>query len=257
MEILYKEFSPTNQNGKNTDLKIVYLPGWSIAPASLPVANLCTSLANEFGVSVYAIQTQDHKIDALESFTPKIKKILLVAHSQGSIKMIELTNFLQEKSDISIKGVVFITPVGLNKFTNQQLKKNFSLEVAKALITSVWEIFIRKKDKYTLELTKAVIHYAQEEIKKESLKVYLKKLDIHTKNLSSVYPEIIEKLRKIKAPVIFFLAKNDLVSPIVQIKNMISSLGMKEVKIMEKEKSNHGLPYTHAKILARDIRNFF
>ena len=64
---------------------------------------------------------------------------------------------------------------------------------------------------------------------------------------------ILDKLQKIRTPISFVLAQNDLVSSIKKIKETLSKSKLQNIHVSEIKDANHGMPYTQIDMLVKEI----
>lgn len=264
IDVLWKEFKPDKEIAKNA--AIIYLPGWSLSPSSKPVEKLCQRLAERLNIKAIAVHTQPEKTfdnslfyearaikKLLQESYPNMKQIILITHSQGTVKTIHLANELWEDLNYKIKGIICITPVGLYKLSKHELQIKFLGEITKAIFGSFKEIL--QKNKSTTDLTLAVLSYVKNEIQKQTFTLYKKRVNQQSHELVNSYPIIMVKLQKIKSKIAFFLAEKDLVSSVKRIKKSLEKAGLRNIHIVEKKNTNHGLPYMQTDILVNEIEN--
>lgn len=271
IDVLWKEFKPNQEIYKDT--VIIYLPGWSLDPSSKPVEKLCKTLTGNLGIRVYAIHTKPEDISSnsfffeaqaikklMQELTPSVKRIVLITHSQGTVKTIHLAGMLQRNINCEIKGIICITPVGLYKLSERELKIRFLGEIVKAVFGSFKEILrVHKsstesvRDKSATELTFAVIAYIKNEIKKYKFAFYSKRISQQAHELANSYPVIMTKLQKIKSKIAFILAEKDFISKLSKIKNVLNEANLQDIRILEKKNTSHGLPYLQTEVLVNEI----
>lgn len=262
IDVLWKEFETSNNKLKDT--AIIYLPGWSLDPSSKPVETLCKKLAETSQLRTYAIQTKPESISdnslfyeaqaikkLLQELQPAIKQIILITHSQGTVKTIHLAHMLWEDLNCKIKGIICLTPVGLYKRSERDLQIKFLGEIIKTILNSFKETL--QENKSATELTFAVISYIKNEIKKYKFTLYKKKISQQTHELANTHLVIMTKLQKIKSKIVFILAEKDFVSSVNRIKKALSEENLKDIHIVEKKNTNHGLPYLQTKVLVNEI----
>lgn len=262
IDVLWKEFKPDQEVLPNT--AIIYLPGWSLNPSSKSVDKLCKKLTGNIGIRTYAIHTKPENIrdnslfyetqaikKLLQKLQPTIKRVFLIAHSQGTIKTIYLADMLWESLTCEIKGIICITPVGLYKLSKRELQIKFLGEIIKAIFGSFREIL--QEDKSTTELTMSIISYIKDEIRKQKFALYNRKISRQTYELANAHPIIMTKLRKINSKIAFILAEKDFVSSVSKIKDALNKANLKNIRIIEKKNANHGLPYLQTDVLVNEI----
>lgn len=264
IDVLWKEFKTTRRILEDT--AIVYFPGWSLYPSSKPVEKLCQKIADTLHIRTYAIQTKPKNIinnslfyeaQALRKFLteiqPAIKRVVLITHSKGTVKTIELAHLLQGAISPEIKGIICITPVGLYKLSNRKLLVKFLGEIIKTIYDSFKEILMLKQSKSATNLISAVVSYIKNDLKTQALTLYSKKLNKELEELTNMYPAIIGKLQKMKIPIAFVLAQKDLVSSINKVKDTLRKSKLQNIRVIEKKHANHGMPYVQTDILVQEI----
>lgn len=258
-KILWEEFNPNIFSSKDT--LILYLTGWSIAPLSSPVVKLSQSIAQNLKLKTIAIQTIPqktmenslfHEAKAIKDFIKNLKsnitKIILIAHSQGTIKTVHLANLFYEDKDFSLSGLIFITPVGLYELSKRNLQLRFFGEITKVLFTAIKEIIAKKQNKPFSNLTKAVIDFIR--LKKKALR-----LNQQASELANSHVLAWEKLQKLNIPIAFILAEKDLVSSTQKVREALQKNNMKKVYVIESKGEGHGIPYTKTEMIVNTIEN--
>jgi len=264
VDVLWKEFKSNHE--ASPDTAIIYLPGWSLNPSSKPVEKLCRKLTESLNIKVYALHTKPKNINdnslfyeaqaikkLIQELNPAIKKIVLVTHSQGTVKTIHLAHMLWKDPNYEIKGIICVTPVGLYELSERKLQIKFLGEIARAFYGSFKEILHEKKP--TTDLVKSVVSYVKNEIKERKLSLYRKRVNQQTHELAKSHPIIMAKLKEIKSEVAFILAHKDFVSSVKRIKRTLSETNMQNVRIFEKKGATHGLPYLQTESLAEEMTN--
>jgi glycosyltransferase involved in cell wall biosynthesis len=258
IDVFWKEFRSNREI--YSDTAIIYLPGWSLNPSSKSVEKLCKNLAEKLNIRTYALHTKPKNIQddslffeakalkkLIQELNPTIKKIVLITHSQGTVKTIHLAHMLSEDLNYEIKGIICITPVGLYKFSKRELQINFLGEAARTIYGSFKEIL--HKNRSATDLVKGVLSYVKNEIKERKLSLYAKRLRQQTHELASAHPMIVMKLQEIKSKIVFILADKDLVSSVPRIKKTLNETNMQNVRIFEEKNAIHGLPYLRTEVL--------
>ena len=136
IEILSKEFSPKETNGKQN---VVFLPGWKMSPESSATTALGQSFAERSKAKTYVISsrtesepgTEDVLLKEAEAISKFIKEkgltdIVLAGHSQGGDKAIDLVTILQNDPEIRVHGLVLLDSMGLYDQAPESLTKNFA-----------------------------------------------------------------------------------------------------------------------------------
>ncbi|MEK7516950.1 MAG: glycosyltransferase [Patescibacteria group bacterium] len=266
IDVLWKEFKSSHNTSEDT--AILYIPGWSLNPSSKPVEKLCQKLAGALCIRAYAIQTKPKNImnnslfyeaealkKLLPQIQPRIKQAILITHSQGTIKTIHLADMLQDAASPEIKGIIFITTVGLYNLSKQELLVKFFGEIMKAFYGAIKEILMLKKHKAATDLILAVIFCIKNEITTQTLTLYMKRLGQQLGELTSANSAIIGKLQKIKTSVNFILAEKDLVSSSQRVRDTLKKSKLQRLRIIEAKETNHTMPYTQIDALTRRIEN--
>lgn len=262
IDVLWKEFNPDQE--LHPDTTIIYLPGWSLNPSSKPVQKLCRKLAENLNIKVYALHTKPKNIKdnslfyeaqaikkLIQELNPIIKKIILITHSQGTIKTIHLAHMLDEDPGYETKGIICITPVGLYKISKRELEIKFLGEIVRALYGSVKEI--AHKNKSTTDLVRSVASYVKNEIKEHKLFTYRKKINQQARELACAYPMIITELKDVKSKIAFILADKDYISSTNKIKKALNKADLRDIRILERKSTSHGLPYLQTDLLVDEI----
>lgn len=262
IDVLWKEFKPDKEISPET--AIIYLPGWSLNPSSKPVEKLCNSLTEGLNIRTYALHSKPKKITEnslfyeaqaikklIQELKPTVRKVVLITHSQGTVKTIHLAHMLWKDLNFEIKGIICITPVGLYKLSKNQLQVKFWGEIVRAIFGSFKEFM--RKNKSTTELVMSVISYIKNEIKKNKIPSYNKSLNQQTRELISAHPVIMTKLQQIKSKIAFILAEKDFVSSTRKIKRALSEANMQHVHVVEEKNTGHGLPYLQTDMLVNEI----
>ena len=264
IDVLWKEFKSTNRMLE--DAAIVYLPGWSLYPSSQPVEKLCQKIADTLHIQTYAIQTKPENIinnslfyegeairKLLPEIMPSVKKIVLITHSQGTIKTIHLAHLFQKTLSPVISGIILITPVGLYNLSRQALIAKFFGEILKTISESLAEIVTLKNTKSAFNLTSSVISYIKNEIRMQTPIMYSKRLNNEALELTKSHLATIDKLQKMRIPIFLILAQNDLVSSIKKIKEILNKSGIQDIHVSEIKQANHAMPYTQTDMLVKEI----
>ncbi len=225
---------------------IIYLPGWSLNVTSNPVKKICSILANTFRTKTFAFQTISKKIvnnsllyeaneinNCIHNINPKVTKVILITHSQGTIKTIHLAKLLKNKTNLKIHGIIFITPVGLYTLRKLQLQIRFILEAIKIIFTN-----------FPYHLIVSILKFIKNEIATKNLPNYIKKINQQSKELTTKNSIYLEALKNLNLPIIFILAENDYVSSIEKIKEALKKSNLKNYQIITIKNSNHAMPYT-------------
>ncbi|MBI2049350.1 glycosyltransferase family 2 protein [Candidatus Roizmanbacteria bacterium] len=261
---LWKEFK-TSHAGTH-DTAIIYLPGWSLSPSSKPVEKLCQGLAETLGLPTYAIQTLPQNIMAnslfyeaeaikklLQEIEPSIKRMILITHSQGTVKTIHLASFFQKDKNFLVPILILITPVGLYKISKRDLQIRFIFEIVKVLFRSAKEIIAGKKNKSGLNLTTSVIDYLRSEIRSLSFSVFMKRLDRQSHELTNSNIPAMQKLGQLDTQIIFVLAEKDFVSSVKKIKSELQKTNLKNIDIINNKEESHGMPYIQTHMVVQEI----
>jgi glycosyltransferase involved in cell wall biosynthesis len=261
---MWKEFRPKQEISPDT--MILYLPGWSIGLSSKPVEELCEKLTENLNIKIFALHTKPKNIkdnslfyeaEALkklvQKLNPTIKKVVLMSHSQGTVKTIHLAHMLWKDLSYEVKGIICITPVGLYKLSKRGLQIKFLGEVVRALYGSLKEIL--HKNKSTTDLVKSIASYVKNEIKERKLYLYKKRVSQQAQELASSHPIMIAKLQEIKSKIAFILADKDFISSTARIKRALDENNMQNIKILENKDTTHGLPYLQTEILVAEIED--
>jgi glycosyltransferase involved in cell wall biosynthesis len=262
IDVLWKEFKPKLET--YSDTIILYLPGWSLNPSSKPVDKLCKDLVENLNIKTYALHTKPWNIQAnslfyeaqalkklIQELNPAVKKVVLITHSQGTVKTIHLAHLLWKDLNFEVKGIICITPVGLYKLSKRELQIKFLGEIARALYGSAKEIL--HENKSATDLVKSVTSYIKNEIKGLRFSSYQKRINQQTQELANAHPMIMAKLQEIKSKIAFILADKDLVSSANKIKSALNEANMQNVRISEKKLANHGLPYLQTDSLVKEM----
>ena len=262
INVLWKEFTPNHE--ASPDTAIFYLPGWSLSSSSKPVEKLCRKLTESLNIRTYALHTKPKNINdnsllyeaqgikkLIRELNPAIKKIVLITHSQGTVKTIHLAHMLWNDPNYEIKGIICITPVGLYELSERKLQIKFLGEIARAFYGSFKEIL--HENKPTTDLVKSVASYVKSEIKERKLPSYRRRISQQTHEMAKSHPVIMTKLKEIKSKVAFILAHKDFVSSVNRIKRTLSETDMQNVRIFEKKGTTHGLPYLQTELLAEEM----
>lgn len=262
IEVSWKEFKPDSEI--TPDTAIIYLPGWSLDPSSKPVEKLCKQLTENLNIRTYALNTKPENISenslfyeaqaikkTIQEVKPAIKQVILITHSQGTVKTIHLAHMLWKYLNYEIKGIICITPVGLYKLSRTKFQIKFLGEIIRAIFDSFKEIV--QENKSATELVGSVISYVKNEVKKHKFTSYKNRVIQQTHELASVHPVIITKLKRIESKIAFILAEKDFVSSTKRIKNALSEASLRKIRIVEKKNTSHGLPYLQTESLVNEM----
>lgn len=126
IDVSWKEFFPSNNKEIPGDEAVLFLSGWSAGRAET-LSYLSQRFAEDSGKTALLVTTGTKKdvpdslykqAEAIRGFIAEkgLKKVILVAHSEGGIKAADLISILQnENSNIDVQGLVLLDPVGLYK----------------------------------------------------------------------------------------------------------------------------------------------
>lgn len=141
--ITIKEFQPIHEGHHRhaavSSPTIVFLPGWAMGADSEALERLGAAFARSSGTSAISMSTEiDTIADGQEALYKEaqaialfikergLNKVILVGHSQGGDRGIDLATILQDDSEISLKGLALIDAVGLYDQEPGELARHFA-----------------------------------------------------------------------------------------------------------------------------------
>ncbi len=147
VQVTGKTFAPIEnqlEKTKTSDVN-VFITGWSVRANDIVIGTLCKEFSDYTGTETLAIdsraediQKYDKRINilyeealAISKFIEGrgLKNVIIIGHSRGGDKAINVVNILQNNTNIEIKGLVLFDSVGMYNQTSRELIKGFAKDL--------------------------------------------------------------------------------------------------------------------------------
>lgn len=228
VEVDWNEFVVEGKKDTPCEKAVIFLPGWAMGVQSAAIRELCETYAREMDGSTFAVQTRSEVTDdreagkdvdflyeeakAVAEFVREngMKEIVVVGHSQGGDKGINVVTLLQNNTSVKITGLVLLASVGLYEQNPSSLTANF-------ITDAVWEVpgsVIAHEGGTKMSIVKTEMRTSIDVVKNifrelfRSRSRYKRRLDREVEEMSQVN----HRAKEVSAPIVLISGDNDRVS---------------------------------------------